>query len=128
MSTPTITDYITRTAITVASEDTVALTRVLMVENKIRHVPVMAGGTVVGVVSERDLLLLENSNSDADDMPVEKAMAGNPFIVQQDADLAFVAREMAARRIGSVVVCDADKVLGLFTTTDALRALADALS
>lgn len=127
MSKPTITNYITRTPITASSDDTVAFTRGLMVENGIRHIPIMQGGQVVGVASERDLVLLDAAGTDADDLPIGDAMTGDPFIVEKDADLGFVAREMAARRIGSAVVCDSDRVLGLFTATDALRALADAV-
>jgi len=49
------------------------------------------------------------------------------FTVDPNASLAKTAREMAAHRYGSAVVLDHGIVVGLFTTTDALRALAAVL-
>jgi predicted transcriptional regulator len=58
---------------------------------------------------------------------VDEAMAEEPWTVTADAALAHVAATMAERKIGTAVVVDdrdPDQVVGVFTTTDALRALA----
>lgn len=53
-------------------------------------------------------------------------MTAEPFRVSPDAPLAKVARHMALYRLGSAVVVDAqDRIVGLFTATDALTVLAD---
>ena len=61
---------------------------------------------------------------DTDLRNVETAMTADPYIVTPDTDLAEVAREMAARRCGSAIVVDRSSVVGVFTTVDALLALA----
>ena len=53
---------------------------------------------------------------------------GEPYTVAPDAQLREVARTMAERKIGSAVVVDGGEVTGVFTTTDALRALAAVLN
>jgi acetoin utilization protein AcuB len=47
--------------------------------------------------------------------------------VRPDTPVDEVAREMADRRYGCAVVIEGGKVVGVFTTTDALRALSELL-
>jgi acetoin utilization protein AcuB len=55
---------------------------------------------------------------------VEDAMSDEPFVVAPDALLEEVAQAMAERRHGSALVVEKAAVVGIFTSTDALRALA----
>ncbi|HRI71809.1 MAG TPA: CBS domain-containing protein, partial [Polyangium sp.] len=57
---------------------------------------------------------------------VEDAMTATPYSVKKTARLGDVAHEMAEHRYGSAVVMENEHVIGVFTTVDALRALADA--
>ena len=51
-------------------------------------------------------------------------MTSDPYAVRYDTTVAVVARTMADKKYGAVVVVDDDgQVLGVFTTTDALNAL-----
>jgi len=95
---------------------------------KIRHLPVLGGGKVVGLLSLRDLHLVETlKDVDPTKVSVEDAMSPDPYMVSPDADLRTVAVEMATRKIGSALVVRGSKVLGIFTTVDALRALYELL-
>jgi acetoin utilization protein AcuB len=79
-------------------------------------------------VSQRDLYLLETLRGvDAARELVEEAMSSEPFIVEPDAALEDVAEAMASHRHGSTLVVDNAVIVGIFTTTDALRALATLL-
>ena len=127
VSKPKLSDYVSRVPVTASTDQTVAFARLLMVEHKIRHLPVLRGDAVVGVFSQRDMLLLD-AITDGGEVSLEKAMVGDPYVVDINDDLATVANEMAARRLGSAVVVDAGEVVAMFTTVDALRALAAALS
>lgn len=94
----------------------------------VRHLPVLSGTAIVGLVSEREVLLAEALEPHG--VPparVADVMATEPYVVDGAADLAATMRAMAARRIGSVVVTELGKVAGIFTSTDALSALADRL-
>jgi acetoin utilization protein AcuB len=99
-----------------------------MRERGVRHLPVIDDGKVTGVVSQRDLYLLETLRGvDAARELVEEAMSSEPFLVEPDAALEDVAEAMASHRHGSALVVADGVVVGIFTTTDALRALATLL-
>lgn len=96
----------------------------LMRVRKVRHLPVLHGEQLVGLVSERDLFLLETVRSvDPEKEPVEEAMTEDPFAVAPDANVREVLEEMLAKRYGSAVVVERGRVVGIFTRADALRAL-----
>ncbi len=97
-----------------------------MFHNKIRHLVVTRGNlTVVGVVSQRDLAL---AMSLSDSGTVAQAMSSHPFTCTPDLSLLEVATEMEAHRYGCAIVMDGGKPVGMFTTTDALRAVRSLIS
>jgi CBS domain-containing protein len=120
--------FMTADPIAISSDRTLAEAHRVMRENGIRHLPVVDGGQLVGLVSQRDLYLLETLQGvDPDEERVEEAMTAEPYTVAPDASLEEVASTMAERKYGSAVVVAAGDVVGLFTTIDALRALATVL-
>jgi acetoin utilization protein AcuB len=100
----------------------------LMRTQRIRHLPVLEAGQIVGLLSQRDLLLVETlPGVNPTDVRVEEAMVMDVVTVAPDAPVGEVVESMLERKIGSVVVTDGDRVVGVFTTIDALRALHELL-
>jgi CBS domain-containing protein len=93
---------------------------------KVLHLPVRAAGRVVGILSDRDVLLAKAlPGVDPDKTDVAHAMTEAPYSVRADTPLAEVARTMSENRYGAtLIVDDKDHLVGIFTTTDALEALA----
>ena len=113
---------------TIARNQPVSIAQKTMRERGIRHLPVLDGPQIVGILSERDILLVESfPGVNPTDLRVEEAMAPNPYEVTPDAPLAEVVATLLERRIGSAIVVEDARVTGVFTTVDALRALADLL-
>ena len=99
-----------------------------MARESIRHLPVLDGDKLVGVVSERDLrFAAQLPGIEGDALPVEQVMVRKPYTVHVETPLNEAARVMAQRKLGSAVVLDGKKVIGILTTTDALAALVDLL-
>jgi acetoin utilization protein AcuB len=97
----------------------------VMLENRIRHLPVEDGGKVVGIVSERDLLTHQGKNWTTM-MTVEDIMNPNLFSVYRNEGLGEVAFQLSSQKVGSALVLDeSGEVYGIFTTTDALNALVE---
>jgi acetoin utilization protein AcuB len=128
MARQTVQNHMTLSPQVVSSAHTLAQARQIMRERNIRHLPVVDDGRLVGMVSQRDLYLLETLRGvDPAAETVEEAMSPEPFAVKPDAPLEEVALAMAEHKYGSAVVVDQGVVVGLFTTVDALRALAAVL-
>ncbi|MCC6610380.1 MAG: CBS domain-containing protein [Burkholderiales bacterium] len=99
--------------------------RRLMEEHGIRHLPVVRGNAVVGVISDRDVRLVAGLSS-RHKLQVRAAdiMAADPLTVSAATPLEDVAYLMSDKKVGSVIVNDEkDRFLGIFTLTDALNAL-----
>jgi acetoin utilization protein AcuB len=125
---PTIQKYMTTSPHTVGSDQTLAYAHALLREHRIRHLPVLRGGELVGMLTERDLALIETlKDVDPQLIRVEDAMSGDVYRVKPEAPLDEVVSEMAAKKYGSAIVVQNDKVVGVFTTVDACAALAGLL-
>lgn len=124
MMMPSVSRFMTTHPVTIERASTLAVARRLMQAHKIRHLPVVDGGRLVGIVSEHDVRLLENAAKlDPDIVRVEQAMTPNPFIVTGDTALDEVTEIMAEHKYGSVIVMGRDGVEGIFTAIDACQAL-----
>lgn len=113
---------------TIGDDQSLAAARERMQQHGFRHLPVLHGGHLVGVLSTRDIAMVESlPGVDITAINVDEAMSEEPWTVLAELPLHEVATTMAERRIGTAIVVDgdnSDRVVGLFTTTDALRALA----
>jgi CBS domain-containing protein len=91
----------------------------------VRQLPVLHEGSLRGTISERDVALVRALELDPREIGIDEALAFEPYTVSPDAPLARVARAMGAHRYGCAVVVQDGRVRGIFTATDALRALAE---
>jgi acetoin utilization protein AcuB len=125
---PSVRKYMTTTPSALRPEDTLAHAHSLMKELKIRHLPVCEGDRVVGLLSDNDLFRAESlHDADPNKLKAKDVMSLNPYAVSPDAPLDEVVQEMASKKMGSALVVDNHKVVGVFTATDALSAFAELL-
>ena len=99
----------------------ISIAREVMRRFEIRHVPILESGRLVGLIGERELSLA----GDAMDDPISRWMNPGPFTVTPGDSLAEVANVMAENKLEAVVVVDRDVVVGVLTSVDLARALAD---
>lgn len=125
---PQISKYMTTCPHSIGSDQTLAKAHHMMREHHFRHLPVLTGGKLVGIVTDRDLHLVETlKDVDPEKVTVEDAMSSVPYTVSPEAPLDEVVGEMAQHKYGSAVVVQNGKVVGVFTTVDVCRAFADML-
>lgn len=124
MTPAAIANFMTPAVHTIGHDRTVDEAYELMRKHRIHHLPVLDGGKLVGLVSHRDLALVEGLDDlDTSTVRVEEAMSADVFSVADDAPVGEVAHRMAHERFGSAIVQRGKEIVGIFTTTDALRAL-----
>lgn len=126
---PSIDRYMTRQPWTIRRTAQLAAAQQVMRDHHIRHLPVLEGGKLVGVVSERDLDLLGRVfREDPSDLSVEDAMTQDVYGATSDTPADEVLDRMAERKLGSCVVMDRlGGVAGIFTTVDALELFSELL-
>jgi len=125
---PTIQKYMTTSPHTIGVDQTLAHAHGVLREHAIRHLPVLRGGQLVGMLTERDLALIEGlKDVDPKTVNVEDAMNQEVYSVSPDAPLDQVVGEMAAKKYGSAVVMQNNKIVGIFTTVDVCTAFAELL-
>jgi acetoin utilization protein AcuB len=115
---------------TIGSKQSLKIARNMMTEHKIRHLPVKTGGELVGIITERDIdFALRVDKKTPEEMSVEEAFTAEPYTVVATTPVETIARKMAHDHIGCALVIDSkDQLIGIFTTVDACRALAEVLS
>jgi acetoin utilization protein AcuB len=125
---PTLQRYMTTTPHTIGAEQSLTTAQAMMREHGIRHLPVMHGARLVGIISDGDIQIISSlKDSDPNVIRVEDAMTQDVLTFEPGAPLDEVAAAMAERKAGSAVVQQNSRVVGIFTTVDAMLALADLL-
>lgn len=102
----------------------------LMRQRHFRHLPVVEAGVLRGVLADRDLRVALGRNigfHNVGELRVRDLFHDDAYSVEADAPLDQVAATMAERHIGSALVTKHGKLVGVFTATDACRALARVL-
>lgn len=122
-----ISEFMTKSPYTAAVDMPLLEAQEILREHDIRHLPVLDGEKLVGMLSDRNLKEALASPG-GEKFLVEDAMMPDVFAVSPDTELSTVVEEMAAEKYGCALIQEKDgKVIGVFTTVDACRLLAELL-
>jgi len=97
-----------------------------MQEKGFRHLLVVDGGRLAGVITDRDLRLATSALAPAPFAPgslVSDAMTRRPLTTDPSDPVEDAARTMRERKIGCLPVLEDDRVVGIVTGLDLLDAL-----
>lgn len=134
-----VSDAMTQNPVTVSASTSIGEVVRLMLDEGIRHLPVMDGGGMIGIVSDRDVKsvsmprLVDLEAIDTlrarYDQPISELMAGDPVTVYPETNLAEAVDRMIDNRIGALPVINADTgdLVGILSQADVLRVARDRL-
>lgn len=111
---------------TVDPDERLLYAREMMAWGQFRHLPVIDGGRVVGLLSERDIAAHQartgESLASSPGDTVIMAMTPEPQTAHPDDSVTEAMARLAGDRIGCLPVVDKGSLVGIVTTTDLLAA------
>ena len=114
--------------------DDLTKAEMLFKKHKIRHIPVVDGNTIIGMLSYTDLLrisFVDAVDDDDDDVEVtvynlftvEQVMAKKLVTVSPETSIKETAEILSTREFHALPVCDGSVLVGIVTTTDLIKYL-----
>ena len=128
-------DCMTKNPVSIDEGTTLTEAYWLMMEKKVRRLPVMKGDRLVGIVTLEDLRraipsdVVGISPLKYTDMltklPVRQLMTRDPETISPSASLSEAASVMLTHRISALPVLEGDKLVGIITESDIFRVIAE---
>jgi CBS domain-containing protein len=123
-------DIMTPKPITRGVDATLAEVMETMLDKDIRHLPIVAGGELVGMISDRDLrqfsrdvVSMNGRAKGALAAPISQLMSGDVLTAEAEDDIDALIDVMVENRVGAVPIVDSDGALvGIVSYIDILRA------
>lgn len=108
----------------------------LFKQHKIRHIPVVNGNSIIGMLSYTDLLRISFVDAVDDDAEIVDATVYNLFTVEQvmakklititpETTIKETAEILSKKEFHALPVCEGDLLVGIVTTTDLIKYLID---
>ncbi|MDB0602246.1 CBS domain-containing protein [Tenacibaculum maritimum] len=119
----------TKDVVTLNTTDDLMTAEKLFKENSIRHIPVVIGSEIIGMLSYTDLLrisfadAIDENEADVDTVvynmfTIEQVMAKNLVTINSNATIKEVAEILSKKEFHALPVVDDSKLVGIVTTTD----------
>lgn len=117
---------------TVKPLDSIRHARDVMAEHRINQLPVVLGGRVVGIVTDRDLRdaypsvfadPTRHEDPDPSNVKVESVMTGNVLALAPSDTMIAAANLMRRERIGAIPIVDGTRLVGIIARSDVLDAM-----
>ena len=117
---PIVADVMVAPVVTVTPDTRVGMARRLLRRARIRHLPVLEGSLLVGIVSDRDL-----RETDRERAPVREVMTRTVFILSPDTPIRAAARIFTQYGFGAMPVLEGRELVGIVSVVDVLQALGE---
>ena len=98
--------------------DDVATVRARFHERRVRQFPVVAGGKLVGIITDRDVRAARDSAA-----KVETLMTANPETTTPSTPVEDAAAVLRLHKVGALPVMEGDRLVGIISESDLLQAL-----
>nr|WP_299031022.1 CBS domain-containing protein [uncultured Tenacibaculum sp.] len=124
----------TKNVLTLSSTDDLMTAEKIFKKEKIRHIPVVSGSEIKGMLSYTDLLRIsfadavDDNETDVDTVvynmfTIDQVMVKNLVTVNSDTTIKEVAEILAKKEFHALPVVDNNELVGIVTTTDLINFL-----
>ena len=116
-------ELMTKQPTTVKSDATLGEVATLMKQEDCGSIPVVEGGRLVGIVTDRDIVVRGiAAGADPKTQRVSKVMSSDPVTVGPDDDITDAEKKIADRQIRRLPVVEGGKLVGIIVTAQIARA------
>jgi CBS domain-containing protein len=126
-------DVMTREVMTLGPEDTLREAVNVVQRYRIRHIPIVEGRRLIGIVTDRDIkratpslyggVSQDDFNRTLDDLSLAQVMTRDPLTVRPAADVKDAVALLIDRKYGALPVVDGEELVGIVSDIDLLRVL-----
>ncbi|MBD3723993.1 MAG: CBS domain-containing protein [Flavobacteriaceae bacterium] len=130
-----ISSIMTKNVVKLNTSDDLTKAEQLFKKHHIRHIPVVSGNKIIGMLSYTDLLRISFADAVDDDevidttvynmFTVEQVMAKNLVKVSPETTIKETAEILATKEFHALPVCEGELLVGIVTTTDLIKYLID---
>lgn len=111
-------DIMTKKVITASKDDTFYKVAILMKENDIGFVPIMEDNNLIGVITDRDIVIRGIANKENHDSKIDKYITPKVVTIDKNASINEASKIMAEKQLKRLLVTDNDKLVGVLTLFD----------
>lgn len=114
-----VSEFMTKDIASVKREDTVERAAQMMKEYNVGSIPVVSENKVVGIVTDRDIVLRSAAEGEnIERQQVKDIMTSNPVVGEPDMDVHEAASLMSDRQIRRLPIVDKDNLVGIVSLGD----------
>jgi len=131
-------DFMSAPATTLPSNSPLLEAALTMRRTGFRHLPVVEGEKLVGIITERDIhrfapsllsrISQEEYNSIFENTPLERVMTREPLTVTPATPITQAVAILSEKKLGCLPVVDGTQLVGIITTSDMLELLSRILT
>ena len=119
-------EYMTSNPIVLTPSEDVTKAFNLLLENRVRQAPVVEGGELVGIVSDRDLRMAMVQNLKMKNLTVGFIMTKDPVTIMEDCTMRDAGKILGIGKFNAIpVIEDTGKLKGIISTTDIINCFLD---
>ncbi len=121
--------------VTILPDATLTEARALLDQHRIRHLPVVDGEKLLGIITDRDIRMASfpgppgRPTSETETLlgliKVRDVMSRGVITIHPEASIGQAARLLVSRKFGGLPVVEGERLVGIITVTDVLEALAE---
>ena len=131
-----VSTIMTKNVVKLNLTDDLTKAETLFKKHKIRHIPVVSGNTIIGMLSYTDLLRISFADAVFEDEPeidttvynmfsVEQVMAKNVTTISPDTTIKEAAEILSNKEFHALPIAEGNLLVGIITTTDLIKYLID---
>ncbi len=128
-----VSTIMTRNLITADVNDSLRHVNTLLKDHGIRHLPIVSGSKLVGIISKSDIMRLSfgdmfEGQAEADEavfdlLKLEQVMVSNPQVINEEETIQEVSEKFTKVEFHALPVVKGGEIVGIVSTTDLIKYL-----